>query len=177
MRKSRANNIPLRNGNEVILWNKLNKEVKLGRVAGPFDKIPYENFIQSPIGLVPKLGNEGKTRLIFHLSYNFATNDKSNTTPVDERSLNQDTPKEICMVKYNDLDHAIKSCLRARKQGAVVFDELTEKIEGKEPEWPVYLSKTDCPKCFSFGTFVHNVLEMVDYGSEKPMDKKISIFH
>ena len=45
------------------------KEVKLGRYAGPFPTIPYEeDFIQSPIGLVPK--DQGcDTRLIFHLSY------------------------------------------------------------------------------------------------------------
>ena len=45
------------------------KEVKAERVAGPFESIPYENYIQSPIGLVPKSGN--KTRMIFHLSYKF----------------------------------------------------------------------------------------------------------
>ena len=70
--KSTAKNIPLKVGNEIILWNKLIKEVKLGRVAGPFDEIPYENYIQSPIGLVPKDGlDSGKTQLIFHLSYDF----------------------------------------------------------------------------------------------------------
>ena len=36
------------------------KEVKLGRVAGPFLKVPFDNYIQSPIGLVPKAG--GGTR-------------------------------------------------------------------------------------------------------------------
>ena len=30
------------------------KEVELKRVAGPFTDIPFDNFIQSPIGLVPK---------------------------------------------------------------------------------------------------------------------------
>ena len=72
-RQSRAKNLPLKVGNKVELRNKLIKEVKLGRVAGPFDEIPFENFIQSPIGLVPKVGNkkQNQTRLIFHLSYNF----------------------------------------------------------------------------------------------------------
>ena len=52
--RSLAVNIPLMVGSEVDLWNKLMKEVKLGRVAGPFDEILFEHFIQSPIGLVPK---------------------------------------------------------------------------------------------------------------------------
>ena len=53
-RTSTANNLPFNVGNRVILWNKLMKEVKLGRVAGPFDSPPYSQFVQSPIGLVPK---------------------------------------------------------------------------------------------------------------------------
>ena len=82
-RQSLAQNLPLRVGNKIELWNKIMKEVALRRVAGPFDKIPYDNYIQSPIVLVPKAGsNSGKTRLIFHLSYNFQ----------DEKSLNHHTP-------------------------------------------------------------------------------------
>ena len=90
-----AENIPLWIGNSTILWNKIMKEVKAGRFAGPFENIPYANFMQSPIGLVPKSGN--KTRLIFHLSYQF----KSGLG-----SLNSNTPDELCTVKYKDLDHA-----------------------------------------------------------------------
>ena len=55
-------------GNRVDMWNKLMKEVKLKRVAGPVDTVPFDNYIQSPIGLVPKAGSD-QTRLIFHLSY------------------------------------------------------------------------------------------------------------
>ena len=51
------------------------KEVEAKRVAGLYDKIPFENYIQSPVGLVPKAG--GKTRMIFHLSYNFSEEEKS----------------------------------------------------------------------------------------------------
>ena len=64
-RTSFSENIPLSVGTEIDLWNKLMKEVRLKRVAGPFEKVPFDNFIQSPIGLVPKAGNQ--TRLIFHL--------------------------------------------------------------------------------------------------------------
>ena len=55
-------------GSETELWNKVMKEVKEKRYAGPFEEIPFEHFIQSPIGLVPKDGGKD-TRLIFHLSY------------------------------------------------------------------------------------------------------------
>ena len=61
-----APNLKLNVGNEVELWNKVMKEVKLGRFAGPFTEVPFDNFIQSPIGLVPKDSGR-QTRLIFHL--------------------------------------------------------------------------------------------------------------
>ena len=38
---------------------KLNKEIKLGRIAGPFSSKPLPNLIVSPIGLVPK-AEEGR---------------------------------------------------------------------------------------------------------------------
>ena len=92
-RQDQSNNLPFSIGNSTILWNKVMKEVKVGRYAGPFEKIPFKNYMQSPIGLVPKSGN--KTRLIFHLSYQF----KSGLG-----SLNSNTPKDRCSVKYRDLD-------------------------------------------------------------------------
>ena len=52
--KMRAPNLKFRGvGNEKILWNKVMKEVKEKRYAGPFKEIPFEHCIQLPIGLVP----------------------------------------------------------------------------------------------------------------------------
>ena len=72
-----ARNLPLRCGDLEDIWEKMMKEVKLGRFAGPFEVIPFQYYIQSPIGLVPKQQPTGdraaekidRTRLIFHLSY------------------------------------------------------------------------------------------------------------
>ena len=83
------------------------KEVNLKRFAGPFDEIPFKHFVQSPIGLVPKAGDQ--MRLIFHLSYDFGNDDR-------HKSINFHTPEELCSVKYNDLDHAIKNCLYLLEQ-------------------------------------------------------------
>ena len=113
-RRDFSQNIPLRGiGTKVDLWNKVMKEVKLGRFAGPFklEDLPFDNFIQSPIGLVPKAG--GQTRLIFHLSYDF------NSEEGYCQSLNASTPKDKCHVKYNDLDHAIQICLDLLKECGV----------------------------------------------------------
>ena len=90
-------------------------EVKEKRVAGPFAQIPFNNYVQSPIGLVPKAG--GKTRLIFHLSYDFSNSNNP--------SVNSCTPKDYCSVKYNDLDHAIKNSFRWRNDFGQIFYSKT----------------------------------------------------
>ena len=100
------------------------KEVKLGHYAGPFCDIPYDNYMESPIGLVPK-DNGRQTRLIFHLSYNFPSGDKS---------LNFYTPTEMYSVSYRDLDQTVHNCLR-----------LLSRIEGK---CDIYYSKTDVRSAF-----------------------------
>ena len=51
-----------------IVWQKLLKEISLGRIAGPFKHPPFEQLIVSPTGLVPKK-TPAEYRLIFYLSY------------------------------------------------------------------------------------------------------------
>ena len=55
-------------GSKLELWNKVMKEVKLKRYEGPFSKIPYDHYIQSPIGLVPKDGKRYQTNISLILS-------------------------------------------------------------------------------------------------------------
>ena len=99
--KRSAPNLKLRVGSKVELWNKVMKEVQLGRYVGPFEDPPYEYYVQSPIGLVSK--DKGlKTRLIFHLSY------------PRNGGLSQlrDFLKKKCSVKYPDFEEAIKLCIQ-----------------------------------------------------------------
>ena len=154
-RQSLSNNLPFTVGNRTILWNKLMKEVRLGRVAGPFDVIPFRNYVQSPIGLVPK-DNGTQTRLIFHLSYNFD----------DYNSINAYTPSELCTVRYNDLDTAIKSCLyqlrlegsnslwfgKSDAQSAFRVVPLLRKC------WNLLIMKAYCPKTGVLQYFVDKCL-------------------
>ena len=124
-RQDVSNNIPLHIGSLTEIWNKIMKEVKLGRVAGPFENIPFQNYIQSPIGLVPKAGNQ--TRLIFHLSFDFGQDDAS-------KSLNYHTPKDLCKVKYRDLDYAIARCLELDR----LYDDISQ----------LFFSKSDLKSAF-----------------------------
>ena len=124
-RCSESRNIPFTVGNRIELWNKLMKEVKNKRVAGPFNDVPFQHYIQSPIGLVPKAGGD-QTRLIFHLSYQFEDG---------LGSVNAHTPPDLCSVKYNDLDHAVRSILL-----------LTKNDRGDTEV--IYLSKGDLKSAF-----------------------------
>ena len=59
-----------------VIEQKIEKELHLGRIAGPFTEKPLPNFIVSPIGVVPK--KEPDTyRMIHHLSHphGFSVND------------------------------------------------------------------------------------------------------
>ena len=179
--QSRSRNIPSRIGNEVELWNKLIKEIKLNRVARPFDKVPYDNFIQSPIGLVPKDGNSGKTRLIFHVSYNF--NDQ-------EKSLNQHTLTELCSVKYNDLDHAVQNCLKVNEQrlshlqskpkgNPVQFhDEIDSGDDDSDNEntGGIFLGKTDIQSAFCLVPLAVWCFAWLTMVARNPKTRKWQIF-
>ena len=90
------------------------KEVKEERYAGPFEQIPFEYYIQSPIGLVPKECGKN-TRLIFHLSY---------PRGKEKISVNANTPEELCKVKYPDFNEAIQLCLRAGKACNVTKSDM-----------------------------------------------------
>ena len=70
--KQSVPNRTLNVGDETILWNKVMKEVHLNRYAGPFNEVPFEFFIQSPIGLVPKSNGD------VQLSSTYPTQGKQN---------------------------------------------------------------------------------------------------
>ena len=133
-----APNLKLRVGSETELWNKVMKEVKLKRFAGPYpvEKPPFEHFIQSPIGLVPK-DNGKATRLIFHLSY-----------PRSGDSVNSLTPPEICKVKYCEFDDAIRRCIKEGVGCFVSKSDMTSAFRHlsiKPEHWPMLLLKACSP--------------------------------
>ena len=85
-----------------IIKNRLDEEIKLGRVAGPFSTPPIDDLIVSPIGLVPK-STPGEFRLIFDLSYPHGA------------SINSGISKEDSSVIYTNFDEVIRM---VREEGA-----------------------------------------------------------
>ena len=161
IRQSKSENIPFTEGvgNKYDLWSKIMKEVKLGRVAGPYNEIPFENYIQSPVGLVPKSDN--RTRMIFHLSYDFG---KGKDITPENKSLNGCTPKEKCSVHYNDLDKAIQNCLLMAEK---------EIINGHKV---VFLGKTDLSSAFRVLPLKVSSFCWMVFKAQDPRDGKIKFF-
>ena len=179
--KQTANNLKITVGSATELWNKVMKEVKLGRYAGPFDEIPFDNYIQSPIGLVPKDG--GKTRLIFHLSY------PRNKSP--PKSVNGNTPPELCKVTYKNFDEAVKLCVKLGGKelygGKSDMTSAFRHIPIKKKHWKYLVMKAKSPfdgktyyfvdKCLPFGAsiscaifqeFSDAVSHIVSYRTNEP---------
>ena len=145
-------------GTETDLWNKIMKEVQVKRYAGPFKTVPFRNYIQSPIGLVPKDGGR-KTRLIFHLSHPRGV--------VPPKSVNGNTPTQLTQVKYKDLDDAVKLCLAAGKGAAAAKSDYSAAFRhlGIHPDhWKYLVMKARSPfdglfyyfvdKCLPFGASI-----------------------
>ena len=150
-----APNLKITVGSETILWNKIMKEVKLKRFAGPFLRSPFKNFIQSPVGLVPKDGGKD-TRLIFHLSY-----------PRNGQSVNSETPKEFCTVKYMDFSDAIRRCMDegiSCKMGKSDMKSAFRNLGIRPDQYCWLLIRAKCPldgqfywfldKCLPFGASI-----------------------
>ena len=152
-------NLKITVGSKLDLWNKVMAEVKEGRYAGPYSTTPFEHFIQSPIGLVPK--DKGtKTRLIFHLSY-----PRLKTGP--QKSVNGNTPKEKCTVKYKDIEHAIRLCIelgKACKLGKSDMSHAFRNLGICKAHWRYLVMKAESPfdhkmyyfvdKCLPFGAAI-----------------------
>ena len=158
--QQKSPNLVLHVGNQVELWNKVMKEVKEKRYAGPFKQVPFEHYIQSPIGLVPK-DNGTKTRLIFHLSY------PRRCAAGKPKSVNANTPAQLCKVKYCEFDQAIKRCLEegtgcfiAKSDMSAAFRNLGIKLD----HWPYLVMMAVNPvtgetcyfvdKCLPFGASI-----------------------
>ena len=76
------------------------KEVRLGRVLGPFKEEPFQGLLCSPLNLVPKANSPGRFRLIHNLAY-----------PYCSQSVNANIPDSQATVAYAPFDKAVRICL------------------------------------------------------------------
>lgn len=160
-----SKNLKSANDNPSILKEKIVKDIKAGRVAGPFDISPFPNLQISPLGLVPKK-KVGEYRVIHHLSYPY------------HLSIHDGIPQDKCTVQYQTIDNAI-SLVKYDGQGSLMaktdmensyhlvpinernHDLLGFTMEGKffyDKVLPMGLSYS-CNLLEKFSTAVHWVVE------------------
>ncbi|KAK7492349.1 hypothetical protein BaRGS_00016446 [Batillaria attramentaria] len=78
-----------------VVQAKLQQELSLGRIAGPFQTPPFSQFCTSPLGVVEKK-TPGTFRLIHHLSY------------PEGHSVNDGIPQTEAQVSYQTIDDAVQ---------------------------------------------------------------------
>ena len=111
-----------------VIHDKLNKEIHAGRIAGPFNKPPYQPFHISPLSLRPKK-QSGKYRLLHNLSY-----------PYDENSINYNIPNSKRTVQYASVGEAIKK-IQKLPRGAYAAKTDIESAFRLLPIHPKYYPK------------------------------------
>lgn len=159
--------------------SKLNKEVLLGRIAGPFDVKPISTLRTSPIGVIRK--NDGGWRLITHLSF------------PPGHSVNEFIDEEKSSVQYSSFDeivqmiaslgqgallgvHDIESAFRLLPVHRADFDLLGIYFNGK-----FYIDKClpmgcsiSCSLFEKFSSFIH--WAVVDYVGKKSLSHYLDDF-
>ena len=150
--------------NPETTFTKLQSEIDLGRIAGPFRRRPISNLRCSPIGVIPK--KTGGLRLITHLSYPLGFGINSYIDPV------------YSSVQYSPFDNAvaivqrlgkgalcgkcdIKSAFRLLPIYPGCFDLLGIKFNGNyyiDKMLPMGLSQS-CSYFEKFSTFIEWVVK------------------
>ena len=80
---------------QAVLHQKINREIQMGRVAGPYTYPLLPNLHYSPVGLVPKQ-TPGEFRLIHNLS-----------SPLGN-SVNNHIDPSLTVVNYTSFDDAVE---------------------------------------------------------------------
>ena len=89
------NNHPSVRKNPIVVCRKLNKELHLNRISGPYSFKPFDNFVCSPLGLVPKK-TPGEFRIIHDLSF------------PEGNSVNEHISRENATVQYESIENVIQ---------------------------------------------------------------------
>lgn len=105
----------------VILMENIDKECKLGRVAGPFSSRPFPTLTVSPLDLVPK--KDGDLRVIHHLSY------------PENDSVNYFIDHAWCAVQYASVDDAMYM-IHSLGKGALLAKADIKSAFLLLPIWP-----------------------------------------
>ena len=120
-----------------ILLGKIEKEIQLGRVAGPFEQPPFNNYHISPLFLRPKTV-EGEFRMIMDLSF-----------PKDGSSINANILESEKKVHYASVQDAFQIA-------QLLPGGYSCKIDIKDAFRLLPIHATDLPKlCFKINKYFY----------------------
>ena len=127
-----------------IIDDELSKELRLQRIAGPFDTPPVANLQCSGVGVIPK--KTGGWRMIMHLS-----------APQDN-SINDGIHKEDFTLHYSSIDDAVQmvhrlgcGTLLAKTDIKSAFRTIPVRVEDRELLGIHWRSKFYVDCCLPFG--------------------------
>ena len=92
-------NLPTAQIDPQLIQEKLAKEVKLGRMLGPFSEPPFPDLMCCPVGLVPKKDTD-EMRMIMHLSYPYG------------ESINDYIDPEKAATQYQQFEDAVQLVIK-----------------------------------------------------------------
>ena len=81
--------------NPIVVCRKLNKELHLNRISGPYSFKTFDKSICSPLGFVPKK-TPGEYRIIDDLSF------------PEGKSVNEHIPRENATIQYKSIENVIQ---------------------------------------------------------------------
>jgi len=102
-----------------IVTKKIEKELELGRIIGPFDQPPLPNFRSSPIGLVPKKSSNPDPSSVDNWRF---IHDLSTFPKVG--SVNEGIPDEYGFVEYAKFDNLIDMLVKLGKGARMAKADL-----------------------------------------------------
>ena len=99
---------------EEIVWDKIQHEIGMSRIAGPFDEPPFSPFQVSPLDIREKK-QPGKHRLIHNLSY-----------PYDQTAVNSNIADEDKTVKYATIFDAVNLVTSSSTQAYMAKTDIKD---------------------------------------------------
>ena len=112
--QSATRNHPSAMCNPHVVSDRIQTEIRFGRVVGPVDCSLAPVVHLSPIGLVPKKGQAGRWQMIVDLSF------------PPSHSVNDGISRGLCSLSYASLDDAIDQIIRLGRRTELVKLDLKD---------------------------------------------------
>ncbi len=95
-----------------VVFEKINKELKASRWAGLFNQIPIQGMVCNPLGLVPKMTDDGRDLPDL---FPYQSSSYRLITDLRKSGVNAHIPKQEATVQYTRFDTVVGRCFQKEK--------------------------------------------------------------